>query len=796
MTMALAGSLVAAEALAPIGAGAQPAAGANAAATRLAFAIPASTLADALREFARQSGMPVDDGAVEVAGLSSRGASGNHAPADALALLLRGSGLAAVRDGTGFRLTGAARASGADEVIVTGFRAEEQGSATKTSLSIRETPQAISVTTRESMDARQVRDLTSALELTAGLTSGNAADGGPFAGRGLGGGEGFLLRGQELDGRRDVRMDGFVVASRVFDMAAFERIEVVKGPSSVLYGQGSLGGFINMIRRKPQAQKSATLVTSAGSFDTYRAELDVTGALDDDERVRGRMTAAIDDGGSFISHVDTRTWLVAPSLSLEVGDDTTILAQVLYQRDDYTPSRGMPLRQEGDQLFIPNIDRSEFTGIPSQEESFGKVHLATLEINKPIGDRWLMALLFQKGGVATERFFDAYSNACCLDTSGDVVMYSDKARAEGDSWAGEIRLDGAFEAFGREHRVLLGFEHAQRDDDLAFGYTYLGDGSGYDFGNLYTRDFNEDYAIPGGARYQNFDFDFTNENLNQGVYGQLILTVAERAKLLVGARYDRADIDHLNNNTGQLDSKKDGEWTMRVGLTYDASEHLTAYGIYAQTFNPAVDARSESGTILEPETGEGLEFGMKTEWFDARLGATLAVFRQELDNIPITDPVSRQFEINGGLQRTDGVELEVSGIVVDGLTLGGAWSWLDSKYVDPLDVDNFGQSPGGLIERQSSVYASYELQTGALRGLGFGLTYVDVGRRVEYGNQTLNGYERVDLSFFYNAMERWQLSLQVRNLGDERYVERLRDQYQDNFFGAPRAFMLRSEFRF
>jgi outer membrane receptor protein involved in Fe transport len=486
---------------------------------------------------------------------------------------------------------------------------------------------------------------------------------------------------------------------------------------------------------------------------------------------------------------------VAPSVSLEVGDDTTILAQVLYQRDDYTPSRGMPLRQEGDELFIPNIDSALFTGVPSQEESFGKVHLATVEVDRPLGDRWLMALLFQKSGVSTERFFDAYSNACCLDTSGDVIMYSDKARADGDSWAGEIRLDGTFDAFGREHRILVGFEHAQRDDDLAFGYTYLGDGSGYDFGNLYSRDFNADFVIPGGARYQNFDFDFTNENLDRGAYAQLILSVADRARLLLGARYDHSDIDHLNNNTGQLDSKKDDEWTMRTGLTYDASEHITAYGIFAQTFNPTVDARSESGRILDPETGEGLELGVKTEWFDARLGASFAVFRQELDNIPITDPTNRNFSINGGLQRTDGAELEASGLVTDGFTLGAAWSWLDSQYVDPRD-ENFGQSPGGLIERQSAVFASYELQSGRLRGLGFGLSYVDVGKRIEYGNQFLNGYERVDVNFYYNGFERWQLSLQVRNVGDERYIERLRDQYQDNFFGAPRAFLLRSEHRF
>lgn len=680
-------------------------------------------------------------------------------------------------------------ARGPEEIVVVGFRAEEQGSATKTSLSIRETPQSISVTTRESMDARQVRDLTTALELTAGLTSGIAADGGPFAGRGLGGGEGFLLRGQELDGRRDVRMDGFVVASRVFDMAAFERVEVVKGPSSVLYGQGSLGGFINMIRRKPQAETAASLVAQAASFDTYRAEVDVTGPLGDSDRYRGRVTAAYDNGGSFTDFVDTRTLLVAPSLAVEVGEDTTVLAQVLYQRDDYTPSRGTPLRLEGDELFIPDISESLFTGVPSQEESTGRVHLATLEIDKPVGDKWLMSLLFQKSGVRSQRFFDAYSNACCLTTSGDVYMYSDTSKSHGDSWAGELRFNGRFEAFGREHQVLLGLEHAQRDDELAFGYTYLG------LGNLYTQEFQAENVIPGGARYQNFDFDFSNDNLDQAVYGQLLLSVADRTRLLVGARYDHSDIDHLNNNTGQLDAKKDNEWTMRAGVTFDATENVTMYGMYAQTFNPTVDARSESGAILDPETGEGLEFGLKMEWFDQRLAVNAAVFRQELDNIPIVDPNNHLFNINGGLQRTDGVELEASGLVTDGLTLGAAIAWLDSEYVDP-DDPYYGEEPWGMIDRQASVFASYELQTGNLRGLGFGVSYVDVGKRSQGAGAFLRGYERVDLNLYYNGLENWSFALQVRNAGDERYIERLRDLYQDNFFGAPRAVLLRGEYRF
>ena len=750
------------------------------------FSIPAGNLAVALEEFARQTGLRVAVGDARIAELETRGARGSLTTTEALAQLLGGTGYVASRDGEAFVLTPTGSTGAAYEVTVTGFRAKEQGSATKTALSIRDTPQAISVTTRESMEIRQVRDLTSALELTAGLTSGIAADGGPFAGRGLGGGEGFLMRGQELQGRRDVRMDGFVVASRTFDMVAFERIEVVKGPSSVLYGQGSLGGFINMIRRKPQAQYAGSLVAQAASWDSYRAEFDLTGALDDNERYRGRVTAAYDDSGSFTNDVDTRTVTVAPSLAAEFGD-TTVLAQVLYQEDEYTPSRGMPLRRDGNELFIPDIDRELFTGVPSQEESSGRVYLATLEVDKPLNDNWLMALLLQKSGVKSERFFDAYSNACCLDTSGFVYMYSDTSRSHGDSWAGELRLDGRFDAFGREHRVLFGLEHAQRDDDLAFGYTYLGPG------NLYTQEFQAENVIPGGARFQNMDFDFANENLDQGVYGQLLLTMTDRLKVLVGARYDWSEIEHLNNNTGQLDTKDDGEMTWRVGVTWEPTSNLIAYGVYAQTFNPTVDARSDSGAILEPETGEGLEFGLKSEWFDGRLGATLAVFRQELDNIPISaPPPNDNFSINGGLQRTDGIEIEVSG-EVEGWTVGLAATWLESEYIDPQDP-NFGLTPWGLIDNQTSLFVNYELQSGPLQGLGFGATVVDVGKRWQ-SDYFLDGYTRADLNLSYH-LPQWDISMQLRNVTDERYVERLRDLYQDNFFGAPRAVVMRAEYRF
>jgi iron complex outermembrane receptor protein len=124
---------------------------------------------------------------------------------------------------------------------------------------------------------------------------------------------------------------------------------------------------------------------------------------------------------------------------------------------------------------------------------------------------------------------------------------------------------------------------------------------------------------------------------------------------------------------------------------------------------------------------------------------------------------------------------------------------MDSEYIDPRDP-NFGFTPWGLIKRQSSLYAAYELQSGALQGLGFGATIVDVGDRRQgaywSGESYLRGYTRADVSLSYRKFQQWDLSLQVRNVTDERYIERLRDLFQDNFFGSPRAVLVRAEYEF
>ncbi len=775
--------------------------------------LPAGSLSASLSRLATASGLRLSVDAALLEGKTAPPLKGSYTPRQALDLLLAGSGLDATV-GAGSISVVAGVADTSDQVQVTssrlrqfpdlpedaGFNARFQDSATKMLMEIRETPQAVSVITRDSMDARQVRDANTALELAAGVVSGRSGQGGPFAGRGLSQGENFNLRGQDLNPDRDILVDGFAVSSAAFDLAAFERIEALKGPSSTVYGQGSLGGFINMVRKKPQPDLLANAAVQLGAFNTRRVEADVAGGLDANAQLLGRLTAAYDDSGSFTDGVETRTGLIAPSLEWRIGKSTRALFQLMYQKDDYIPSQGVPLKIEGDTARAPNIPRRTFVGMPSSETSEGENTLGSVRLDHWIDDKWLATLVLQGNKYDTRRYFDSYGYSFTGLAGGLVTLEADTARIENRNWAGELRFDGRFDAFGREHRALVGIAANEQKNRTAFGYAYIATAS------IYDNNFASYGTVPGGAAALPFNVDNSSTSRNQSVYGQVLLSLLDRTKLLIGTRYDWSDQSRVDNMTSIGSSQRIGAQTGRVGLVQDLTSDLSAYASYAQSFNP-VDAYSKSGSILQPERGTGYEIGLKGEWLNKSLQGSVALFQQELDNRPIADPTDPNFSISSGLQRTKGLELEISGTPYPGLTVGAAGTWLNNRYVDRQDPD-YGLSPYGTVDHFGAIFASYEIQGGALKGFGFGTTWSLVGDRslsfagagAFYGNGSdaifVPGYQRWDANFYYRGLRGWDFSLQVRNLADTVYIERVRDASGSNYFGAPRSVLFRAEYRF
>jgi len=780
--------------------------------TKRSFRIPAGPLGPALSRFATRAGarLPFDPALTE--GKTTRGLMGDFTREEGLSALLAGTGLEwapgpggtyAVRPTALAQATPEVPVSTGDEpveldpVIVTaqpldqGFKTDMQETATKTPLPLRETPQAVSVITQDSLKARQVQDLGQALETSAGVFQFSGT--GPFAGKAAFGFDGITVRGIELDASFNLLEDGFISPNDFYkpDLALYERVEVIKGPSSTLYGRGSPGGLVNRVRKKPLPEFRAEIAPSVGSYDTYRLDADVTGPIPilGSDATRGRMVVVYEDAGAFVDGVESERILAAPRLEFDLTDTTRLLLLGSYQRDHFIPNPGIPLVFDDGKFRAPDIRRSLFVGTPSEDENEWEVLTGTAQLEQALGDRWLATL--RVSGSTQDTPIDHGRYAYRISPGGDFSLYSGAFEFDTDTWSGEIRLDGKLDIRGKPFNLTFGVDHHDLDAARKDFYAVLGTA------NIYEENF-EDFPMMDLPLTR----DEVTDNNGTGVYVQGHFRPFTRLGLLAGIRYDWVEARRINNLANVVSERDDQEFTARGGITFDLTDHSTVYGLYAQSFTPPARSQvDEDGNILKPETGESYEVGLKTEWLEGRLGINAALFRIDREDSAIFDPsnVPGEFDsVAAGLQRSDGFELEINGEPLPGWNLSFGGILLDSESKE-RDDPFFGSIPGGTADWQVGLHSSYELQSGLFRGLGFGVGFFaidDRGVSTFVPGGVVDGYERVDLSAFYNGFKPLRVALQIRNLFDERYVEGVERPVSYAQFGSPTAVLLTVRYDF
>ncbi|MGH8564294.1 MAG: TonB-dependent siderophore receptor [Gammaproteobacteria bacterium] len=374
-------------------------------------------------------------------------------------------------------------------------------------------------------------------------------------------------------------------------------------------------------------------------------------------------------------------------------------------------------------------------------------------------------------------------------TRGGVGLYSSAFRIDNDVWAGELRLEGSLDVLGRPAMAVLGVEHtdAQNINDQAFGN--LGTA------NIYAANFADFPTVepaPG--------FDGLFEQPSTGGYALLQFRPLDRLSVLLGGRYDSADTTFEDRFGGTKNERADDAFTGRAGLVFDVRDSVSVYALYAQSFQPVLFSVGSDGELLEPEEGEIFEAGIKTEWFNGKLGVNAAIFRIERDKVPIPDPDNGPgefFSVSGGLQRSDGAELEINGQPLPGWDLSFAGTLLDSGFRDG-DPATIGNATTGAADWPLGLFTSYELQGGPLKGLGLGMGFFAIDDRavIPSSSGTLEGYERVDLSLLYNGFKDTKIALQVRNVFNERYVEGSDRPGGFNQFGSPTAVLFTVRYDF
>lgn len=725
------------------------------------FTIAAQSMAGALASFGSQSGIQVSYDAALTEGLRAPAVDGVLSAEQVLTRLLQGSGLgwSLTADGTlllfrqesGTSLTlspSTISAMGHQESAygaVEGYRATRTATGTKTDTALRDVPQSVQVVSRRVLEDQQISSLGDALANVSSIQRGNS-HGSTTESFHI---RGFLATTYAVDG---MMTNSQVVRPEVLsDLANIERVEVLKGPASVLYGRGNPGGLINLVTRKPTFEPQAEIKAQAGSWDFYRLQTYVSGALDPAETLAGGLAMAWQtDGGYRHTFHDRERNYIAPTLRWQPNDSTTVDIGLEYTELKGPYDRGL--------LVIGDRVDSRQRLIFEEPMSYSETDKTSFWVKtEHQANDWLT--LRQSTKIDDSRKDFQNINFQGLQADGRTLNRRATDYSEDiDSITAQFEAVANFATAGLNHTALLGYEYVTGNREAR---TYRSPIAPIDI-----------YQPVHGAQPVGFTLNsIAKQKMHaHSIYLQDQIELNEQWKVLAGVRWD--SVTQRMNNSGRPPFELTPEAVSpRLGVVYQPQDWISLYASYSESFSPQTD-RTRSGNILDPETGEQYEIGAKFDLIPERLSATLAVFEITRQNVSADDPTDDEFSVQTGEQRSRGIELDVSGEPIDGWNLIGNIAVIDAKLTKDPTLQT-GTRLEAVPVVSGSLWNSYQLQSGDWKGLGFGAGVVFAGKR--YGDiensYSVSGYVRFDASLFYDVNEQVRLSLNGQNLTDIRYVE-------------------------
>ena len=658
---------------------------------------------------------------------------------------------------------GVAQAGEADDaiqIVVTGevdegYNPSSASTATRTDTPLRDIPQSIQVVPREVIEDQRVTRVGEALQNVSGVN-----DSGLFSNY-L---DSIFLRGFRTDSGRNffrdgVRLNNYFLGFGAEDLANLERVEVLKGPASVLYGAVEPGGVINFVTEAPLSEPAYLLTASVGSYSSYRGEIDLTGPLNEEGTVLYRLNGVYDNSGSFRDFVDSERIAIAPTLAIEFSPRTSLRIDGNFSRLETLPDSGIPA--VGDRPADVPRNRSinePFSNFVSEDLGVGY----TLE--HEFNDNWSFRNIFRYQSFRVPEFLSPLVRS--LDeATGELERVAYSQRVNADSYSAQADFIGEFTTGSVQHRLLLGADFNYTRQDRRF----LSFGAGIPYPSINI--FNPVYA---NQRYDTpTTFFRDDEFISYGFYIQDQITLTPQLQLLIGGRYDIFDQERTFGDVEpreRIFSQTDSAFTPRLGIVYQPSDTVALYASYANSFLPSgANRRNPDNSNFEPTTGTQYEIGVKTDFLDGRLSATLAGFILERQNVVTQDPNNPGFSISTGEQTSQGIELDIAGEILPGWNIIASATYLDARVTEDNTIPE-GNRLTNAAETSASLWTTYRIQSGDLEGLGFGLGLYYVGdREGDLANSfTLPSYVRTDAAVYYER-DNWQAALNIRNLFDTTY---------------------------
>ena len=635
------------------------------------------------------------------------------------------------------------------------YQARRSGSATKTDTPLDEVPQAVSVIPATVLDDLRSPRIEKALDYAGGVARQN-----DFGGLTM---YEYSIRGLTTS---EFYKDGFSVNRGYMnpqDPSNVERIDVLKGPASSLYGRGDPGGTINIVSKRPQNDRFARLDLSAVRWDRYRSSLDVNTPLDDEGTMLYRMNLAVEDNKSFRDYRSSERQFFAPAFSWELSPQTRLLVQAEVIRSSQVFDRGVVAPND----HLGSVSRSDFFGEPGDGEIDNNNESLQAEIEHDLNASWTVRLAshYKQGrlnGGATEASFLA----------DEARTLNREYRYRDFDWQDSItqlELRGLVYTGDIEHNLLIGTEYERYAKDERLMRTRP----------ISTIDIREPvygqprppFSVGPGGRSTDRHELVHSRSLNL----QDQMRLSEKLFGVIGARYDHYEHRLDNEVTGTRTEQTHEKITPRIGALYQLTPEVGVFANASQSFKPNTGApRPGTGTSFDPEEGVGYEAGFKFDLLDSRLGMTVAAFHLTKENVLTADPADSTYQIAAGEVRSRGLDLQLTGQLTDEVRVIGAYAYVDAE----VTKDNTLASGSRLLnvpEHSGSLLGVYEFLDGGLKGLelGGGVNYVgDRSGNVADSGFELPGYTTVDLLARYKATQDLTLGANLNNAFDRTYYER------------------------
>ncbi|ELY3420527.1 ferric-rhodotorulic acid/ferric-coprogen receptor FhuE [Cronobacter sakazakii] len=667
-------------------------------------------------------------------------------------------------------------------------------SGTKMLLVPRDIPQSVSVISQQRMQDQQLNTIEDVLENTTGVTASriDTSRTNFFA-------RGFYISNFAYEDMPTFLDNRWNFGDTAGDTAIYDKIEIVRGAAGLMSGTGNPSAYVNMVRKHADSQTFKGNVSATyGSWDKQRYVMDVQSPLVESGKVRGRVVAGYQDNDSFVERNHYRKKFIYGVVDADITESTLLSLGYDYQKsEEDSPTWG------GFPSLYSDGSRTHFRRGFNTAADWAYSDLDSTKIFANLTQRFNNGWEAKVNAMHAETNFD--NRMMYIDGFPDKTTGRYNAALWQGAWGGwnvgERKQDsvdafvrGGYELAGRQHEMMFGGSYSRQRNNYDNSYP-VNDNSGLmDVGNIHDYDGNT-VANPTWSSFALYQRDVIRQ---KSIYAATRLSLADPLHLILGARYTEWNAKYnLERKPDEIRRSKADDVTPYAGLIYDIDDTWSAYASYTSIFQPS-GQRDVNSEFLDPTTGKAYEAGLKADWFNTRLTASLAVFRIEQDNVAVKTGViipgsggqTAYKSVNGTVSK--GVELELNGALTDNwqLTFGA------SRYVAEAG-DGVAVNPDQ-PRTTMKLFTRYQLPTLPALTVGGGArwqtkTWQNIAGPNGDTRISQNGYTVVDLFTRYQATKNLAVQANLNNVFDKAYYDYLGTY---GVYGAPRNFSVTASYSF